>query len=53
MATYGDDIIKWRFGFLVKIDRAKFPDIANGRAPYGFFGLFWDLAIQYDFTEIN
>jgi len=51
--TYGDDLIKWRFGFLVKIDPAKFPGVLEGRYPYGFFGLFGSFAIQYDFSVIE
>jgi hypothetical protein len=49
MSTYGNDLIKWRVGFIVRIDRTKYP---NGY-PYGFFGLWGDFAIQYDFTEIK
>lgn len=50
---YGSSLVKWRIGFIVWIDKSKFPSISSGNYPYGFFGLIGPLAIQYDFTEIN
>ena len=49
--TYGDNLIKWRVGFIVWLDNTKVDYSKN--YPYGFFGLIGPLAIQYDFTEIN
>ena len=51
--TYGDDLIKWRFGFIVWFDKAKFPSAINNQYPSGFFGIYGRLAVQYDFTEIE
>lgn len=53
MATYGSELVKWRVGPLVWLDRAKFPGVtSSNQYPYGFFGLWRNLAIQYDYTEI-
>ena len=48
MMTYGDNLIKWRFLFLVWLDRSKVQGY-----PYGFFGIIGPLAIQYDYTEVE
>lgn len=53
MKIYGADLVKWRFGVLVWFDASKYPGVLEGSYPVGFFGLFKQLAIQYDFTVIE
>jgi len=53
MRVYGRELVKWHIGPLVWLDKAKFPGVTTGHYPYGFFGIWGSLAIQYDFTEVE
>ena len=53
MAIYGRDLVKWHVGPLVWFDKDKYPGAMQNHYPYGFFGIWGRLAIQYDFTEIQ